>query len=667
MLSALLLLNVAVQSLNGDDRLDSYLAHIYSAQSSLEAGDTALALRWLEKSPKELRGWEYDYLLAQTDLSIGATKVDHDPARIEVSPDGRFAATSNLDGTVTIHNLTPGVFEPPFTLRGHAGQVWGIAFTPDSKQIVTTSRDTTVRLWDIEARKEVATIGKHPTTPYSVAVSPDGRWAVTPGWQIDPATRGPAGLVTVWDLQERKQHKQWMVTTHPIAAVAFSPDGSLCAVGCWEYQTIIYRTSDWSMVREIWPEESESYKAVDWLQFSPDGTSILAAHRDQTARRYDVETGKLLAKYIGKGNNTCARFDRNGERVVTSWTDQNLRVFSIDGTLLQTLRGHTNSVRCFAFDRGQIVSIGEDQTMRRWIEFYYSPTALNVGKSSWSAVPSPDGSLIATGSGGNMVRIWRSNGTHVRDLVGPEALVVDVSWSPDGEQVIAGSNDGTARIWGVRDGKERHVLRVGQTGQVRGVAWSPKGDMVSVGQGDRLVRWNPATGAKLGETVVPYGAYTVSISPDGEWIAVGGNAGKVTIVDAADGVAARELLGAPSSVYEIAWTHDGRKIAASGSGGSIHLWSMGDGSKLLESRAMTLDCWGLAFSPDGKRLAATGYDFTLRLFDVSTMQEVLRFRDMPGIGFDVKWSADGKRVIHCDTDGRVTVLDSTRIAERLGP
>jgi WD40 repeat protein len=659
MIIALLFLT---QRQNGwSDDFESYLAHIYSAQASLSMGDTALALRWLDKADPAHRGWEYDYLRAATDMSAWSRPLGRDASRIEFSSDGRRAAVANLDGTVTLFD--GATMEPVGLLEGHTHQVWGLAFSSDGTKIATTSRDTTVRLWDVATRKEIATLGNHPTTPYSCAFSPDGKWVATPGWQTDPATRGPAGLISVWDVEKGALHKQWMVTTHPIAAVAFSPDGRYAAFGCWEYQTLIYDTRDWSLVREIWPEESETYKAVDWVQFSSDGTKLLAAHKDQAARLYDVVNGKLLAKYEGKGNATCARFSLDGKRVLTSWTDQNLRVFALDGSLLDTLRGHVNSVRCFALSGERIVSVGEERTLREW-SLSAKPVTFNAGSSCWSAVPSPDGSLIATGSGGNMVRIWRPDGTHVRDLVGPAALVVDVSWSQDGEQLIGGSNDGTARIWRVRDGVERHVLRVGQTGQVRGVAWSPKGDMVSVGQGDRLVRWNPASGAKLGETVVPYGAYTVSISPDGEWIAVGGNAGKVIIVDAGDGTVARELQGGPSSVYEIAWTRDSRMIAASGSGGSIHLWSMADGSKLHESRAMTLDCWGLAFSPDGKRLAATGYDFTLRLFDVGTMQEVLRFRDLPGIGFDVHWSADGSRIIHTDTDGRVTVFDRTPVGLR---
>lgn len=665
MLTAFLLLNIASQSLIDDDRFDSYVAHVFASQASLDMGDTALALRWLERSPRELRGWEYDYLLVHSDTSDAEFDLDHNPARIEASPDGKYLATANLDGTVTLYRTAP--FAQIGLLEGHANQVWGIAFTPDSKQLVTTSRDTSVKLWDVENREEVGTLGSHPTTPYSVAVSPDGLWAVTPGWQMDPATNGPAGLVSVWDVKGRKLHKQWMVTTHPIAAVAFSPDGKLCAVGCWEYQTIIYRTSDWSMVREIWPEESESYKAVDWLQFSPDGKSILAAHKDQTARLYEVETGRMVAKFSGKGNCTCARFSSDGQEVVTSWTDQNLRVFSLEGSLKRTLRGHTDSVRCFTIVNGDVFSIGEDQVGKRWSPSVARPLVFDAGQECWSAVPSPDGTLIATGGERNLVRVWSSkDGRHVRDLVGFGSLAVDVAWSPDGRRVVGGSNDGSVRVWAVSTGALLHTLRPGGTGQVRGIDWSKDGTFIAAGQGKRLVLWNAAEGTVRHDLEIDHGAYSVSISPDSKRVAAG-TGGKVSIIDSQAGKVLHVIEGVNQDVYEIAWSPDGRVLAVTGGNGEITLWSTQDWTKRHMIKDMTLACWALAFSPDGKRLATTAYDQTIRLFDVATGRQVWMVRDLPEIGFDVQWMSDGKRLVHADTNGRVTIYDARPIRYGLGP
>ncbi|KAJ7510808.1 WD40-repeat-containing domain protein, partial [Mycena galericulata] len=61
-------------------------------------------------------------------------------------------------------------------LKGHTGSVWSVAFSPDGKQIVSGSRDSTVRIWDL---KTGATL-KHPLIGHtdsilSVASSSDGK------------------------------------------------------------------------------------------------------------------------------------------------------------------------------------------------------------------------------------------------------------------------------------------------------------------------------------------------------------------------------------------------------------------------------------------------------------------------------------------------------------
>ncbi len=63
------------------------------------------------------------------------------------SPDGQVVATDGLEGEACLWNATTG--ELLKTLTGHKGTIYSITYSSDSKTLVTSSRDSTVILWDL--------------------------------------------------------------------------------------------------------------------------------------------------------------------------------------------------------------------------------------------------------------------------------------------------------------------------------------------------------------------------------------------------------------------------------------------------------------------------------------------------------------------------------------
>src|SRR5262249_5444961 len=60
-------------------------------------------------------------------------------------------------------------------LRGHFGEVHGVAFSADGQRIVTGSVDKTAKVWEAASGKELLTLKGHSEPISSVTFSPDGQ------------------------------------------------------------------------------------------------------------------------------------------------------------------------------------------------------------------------------------------------------------------------------------------------------------------------------------------------------------------------------------------------------------------------------------------------------------------------------------------------------------
>ena len=89
--------------------------------------------------------------------------------------------SASRDGTAKLWHWDPDQRKLSETheLRGHSGDVLGLAFSPDGKTLASSSADYTVRLWHVETGIACGTLREPTNDVWCVAFSPDGKTLVS--------------------------------------------------------------------------------------------------------------------------------------------------------------------------------------------------------------------------------------------------------------------------------------------------------------------------------------------------------------------------------------------------------------------------------------------------------------------------------------------------------
>jgi WD40 repeat protein len=205
---------------------------------------------------------------------------------------------------------------------------------------------------------------------------------------------------------------------------------------------------------------------------------------------------------------------------------------------------------------------------------------------------SPDGKLIASASRDKTIKLWSPAGENLATLTGHKEAVVGVNFSADGQLLVSASWDGTARIW-------RLAPQVSQSSQVSQVSPSPTTELSW-----QLTKTIPAATTKI---------YGISLSPDGQTIALGVDDGSIQVWTIT-GQLLHRWQGQSGAITGVSFSPDGQTIATSGEAGLVKLWSKtGDLQQTLTGHQGKVN--SVNFSPDGSLIVSTGDDRTVRLWN----------------------------------------------------
>jgi serine/threonine protein kinase len=305
------------------------------------------------------------------------------------------------NGYFTLEPPAPTVRESR-RLTGHTDSVWTVAIAAHGRLAVSGGKDRALRLWDMASGQHLRTCGDHAQEIRSVALSPDGRQAVT----------ASGATLRLWDLDTGKELGRFTGHTATIRSVVFSRDGRRLLSGSEDRTVRLWDVASRREQRRFTGHAGDVTSVV----FTPDCRRGLSGSRDQTLRLWDLQSGKELQSFGGnRGLILSVALSLDGTQALSGNYDTTLHLWDVaTGRELRRFQGHKQMVAAVAFspDGRRVVSASHDRTLRLWDVESARELCCCEGHSSWvtSVAFAPDGRHVLSGSADKTLRLWQLPG-----------------------------------------------------------------------------------------------------------------------------------------------------------------------------------------------------------------------------------------------------------------
>jgi WD40 repeat protein len=595
---------------------------------SLRSGGLIVSLGtlfWLSAStcPLTAQPTERLRLYVQKGHSSSITKVRY-------LPDGGHAITSSLDGTLRLWDVNAGREIRAFV--GHWAFVDNFDISKDGDVVVSCSGDGTVRVWDIHSGKELR---RMHWLLNAIAISPDKKRVVG---------GGPAGGIVIIDFDSGDSIR-YIRRAHSdrITALAYSRDGRLVVSGSTDTLQI-WDAITWNKLGVI-----KGLKGpISSLVLTPDGSNVITAGLKGSVEMWDITTHSLVRTftdslgYLGSPNGVTISPDGR----MAAWCEQGqIGVYNVStGRLVRRIDQNTHgawTALAFSPDAKYLLSGGVERPILK-VWNVSDGVAVNAFPLSLAEAVTPLGfAELLLKASNSPLRSVRNLGTSNLDFHFCSSL-------PDGslQKAIIALPGRAGNSIGIRNLQTDEFLAevpVDSSDELRGYALSPDGKRLCMEYRSGYVEvWNVATRTKVHKLLAhPSTIRAAAFSSDGRYLVTASTLEgirfrneewqnlKLWDVDSGDQIWGIETN---EEITVVAISNDMRYVLTGNKMGELRLreaqWGQAIHSvknNLTGDNALTSKITFAVFHPDGRSFFCGNQDGAVQQYSVQTGRQVHAF------------------------------------------
>ena len=528
--------------------------------------------RWLlTKDGSAAILWELHKLVADYSYLPVVLPGRQSLSKVSISHDSRwlvgasavfvFGGASRVDTPVYLWDLKLLAANPsaePLTLRGNEGGFMSeVAFSPDSRWLVTGALDGSVRLWDMRepgSPVQPLSVRSHTGEVNAITVTSNGKWLITGGGWLD--RKIVDNTIRIWDLPAlcKGNSPQPIVLSENEGAV----NGLLVsASNRWVVGTGFRSARLWNLEQLIAGERSAS-RVVP-----VDGQLEAAAISDD-------ERWFVLA---------LSGLDKPSRLLVWPLVE----LVNSDNVAPVSLETHAGNIKEIIIDpssRWLVISKGGSSGMAWNLnEFSSDPKRgqhmLSEQKGEVNCARfTRDGKLLITGHEDGNVRIWKVNDLG-NAAVQPQTLktssrsVSQMSVSPDGRWLVVAANESfkvlrpRLLLWDMatlaEEGSPEPVLLEGHERHIQEMIVSSDSHWLVTASADATVRVWDLRNPRSASIVLDNSSKPLVMTPENRWLVTGGpdesfrlwNMDVSELIDVAEQSAGRKLGSEERQRYQI--------------------------------------------------------------------------------------------------------------------